>query len=65
MLKSSLSVFQNYLIASGVRHRGVGQLRHTFASQCLTAGINKEWLAQQMGHSDTKMIDRHYGKWIR
>lgn len=57
--------FKNYLIAASVRHRGVGQLRHTFASQCVTAGINKEWLAQQMGHSDTKMIDRHYGKWIR
>ncbi|EEY44535.1 tyrosine-type recombinase/integrase [Vibrio mimicus] len=57
--------FKNYLIAAGVRHRGVGQLRHTFASQCLTAGINKEWLAHQMGHSDTKMIDRYYGKWIR
>ncbi len=57
--------FKKYLIAANVRHRGVSQLRHTFASQCLTAGINKEWLAHQMGHSDTKMIDRHYGKWIR
>ena len=30
----------------------------------LSSGENPLWVAQQMGHSDTKMIFRHYGKWI-
>ncbi|GGN17304.1 hypothetical protein GCM10007984_15120 [Shewanella putrefaciens] len=23
-----------------------------------------EWVARQLGHSDTTMIKKHYGKWI-
>ncbi len=57
--------FIKFLEQAGVSHRGVGQLRHTFASQCLTAGISKDWLAVQMGHTGTTMIDKHYGRWIR
>lgn len=57
--------FIKFLEQAGVAHRGVGQLRHTFASQCLTAGISKDWLAVQMGHKSTTMIDKHYGRWIR
>lgn len=56
--------FKPFLEKAGVAHRGAGQLRHTFASQNLTAGISKEWIARQMGHSDTAMVDKHYGKWI-
>lgn len=66
---SSPKQFQNrfftpFLKAAGVKHRGPSQLRHTFASQALTAGISKEWIAQQMGHTGTHMIDKHYGRWI-
>lgn len=57
--------FTPWLKKAGIKHRGVGQLRHTFASQSLTAGISKEWIAQQMGHTSTKMIDLHYGDWIK
>lgn len=57
--------FTSWLEKAGVTHRGVGQLRHTFASQSLTAGISKEWIARQMGHTSTKMIDLHYGDWIK
>ncbi len=57
--------FTPFLKKAVVQHRGVGQLRHTFASQNLTAGISKEWLAAQMGHSGTHMIDKHYGRWMR
>ena len=35
---------------SSAKHRGAGQLRHTFASQALTSGISKEWIARQLGH---------------
>jgi len=57
--------FTPFLKQAGIKHRGVGQLRHTFASQSLTAGISKEWIARQMGHTGTQMIDLHYGRWIK
>ncbi len=49
---------------AGVRYRGPNNARHTFASQLLTKGVPKEWIAGQMGHTTTKMIDDHYGEWI-
>ena len=48
-----------------IRYRGPNHIRHTFISQLLTAGIPKEWIVRQVGHTSTKMIDEHYGKWIR
>lgn len=59
------SFFTSFLENAGIEHRGPGQLRHTFASQALTAGISKEWIAVQMGHNGTHMIDLHYGRWIK
>lgn len=49
---------------SGVRYRRPYQTRHTYASMMLTAGESPIWLAQQMGHSDTTMIFKIYGRWI-
>jgi integrase len=55
-----------HLKTAGVRYRGPNQCRHTFASQLLTSGgVNVEWVAEQMGHTSTAMIWRHYGKWIK
>ncbi len=48
-----------------VRYRGPNHCRHTFASQMLTLAISKEWIATQLGHTGTKMIEQHYGKWIK
>ena len=31
----------------------------------LTAEENPVWVAGQMGHADTGMIFRNYGRWIR
>jgi integrase len=56
--------FKYYLQQAGVAHRGVNQLRHTFASQSLTAGLPVEWIRIQMGHTSTQMIEKHYGKWM-
>ena len=50
---------------SAITSRSPSTARHTFASQMLTAGMPKEWIARQMGHTSTRMIERHYGKWIR
>ncbi|EGQ8198412.1 TPA: site-specific integrase [Vibrio parahaemolyticus] len=48
-----------------IAHRGPGQIRHTFASQALTAGLSDVWIARQLGHTTTLMVHRHYAKYIR
>ena len=56
--------FSSILKKAKLRHRGPNQCRHTFASQLLSNYVPLEWIARQMGHSDTTMIKKHYGKWI-
>ncbi|WP_110951287.1 Arm DNA-binding domain-containing protein [Pseudomonas bohemica] len=56
--------FTAHLVKAGVRHRGANQCRHTFASQALSSFVPVEWLARQLGHSDTNMVKKHYGRWI-
>lgn len=36
--------------------------RHTYISSCLHNGINAEYIAPQVGHTDTTMIYKVYGK---
>lgn len=43
---------QRALRKAGVRYRYPYQMRHTFASQALSAGENAMWVARQMGHRD-------------
>lgn len=40
------------------------QMRHTFASQALSAGENVMWVARQMGHRDWTITAKKYGRWI-
>jgi hypothetical protein len=40
-----------------VRYRNVYQTRHTFASTLPSAGVNPLYVAKQMGHRDTEMIN--------
>ena len=57
--------FKTHLGHAGVRYRGPGQCRHTYASQLLSSGIASiDWIAEQMGHTDGGMIRKHYGTWI-
>jgi len=48
------------LEAAGVEHRRIYDLRHTYATWSLAAGIDIFTLARRMGTS-VKMIDRTYG----
>jgi integrase len=48
------------LDAAGIRRRGPYQLRHTFATEALAAGVSIFQLARLMGAS-VKTIDKHYG----
>ncbi|ASM49339.1 integrase [Pseudoalteromonas espejiana DSM 9414] len=50
--------------AAGVRYRPIGQARHTYGSQLITAGIPLNWISKQMGHSSIKMLEKHYGRWM-
>jgi integrase len=49
------------LVAAGVRSRRIYDLRSTYASQSLAAGVSVFELADIMGTS-VRMIERHYGK---
>lgn len=49
---------------AGVCYRNPYQTRHTYASMMLSGGENIMWLPSQMGHVDTEMVMRTYGKWI-
>jgi integrase len=52
------------LDAAGLARRGPYHLRHTYATECLAAGISIFELARLMGNS-VKVIDDHYGHLAR
>lgn len=49
---------------SGLDHRRMYETRHTFASWALAAGELPEWVARTLGHVDTSMVYRTYGRYI-
>jgi integrase len=50
---------------SGLKYRRMYECRHTFASWALGAGELPEWVARTLGHVDTSMIYKTYGRYIR
>jgi integrase len=36
-------------------------LRHTYASHALMGGVPLQVIAENLGHSDTRMVEKHYG----
>lgn len=57
--------WKNHLSRCHVNYRSLNNGRHTYASQVLSTGVvTAEWLAKQLGHSNTNMIHKHYGKFI-
>jgi integrase len=50
--------------ASGLAYRRMYETRHTFASWVLGGGELPEWVARTLGHADTSMIYRTYGRYI-
>lgn len=49
---------------AGVRYRAPKQMRHTFASQAISAGENVMWVARQLGHKSWTVTAKHYARWI-
>jgi integrase len=48
---------------AGVKHRNFYQCRHTFATLLLQGGEDWRYVADQMGHVDLTMLQKHYWKW--
>ncbi len=48
-------------VAAGIKPLGFHELRHTYASGLVNAGMPLIYVAAQLGHSDTRMVERYYG----
>jgi integrase len=47
-------------IAAGLQEMGFHQLRHSYASIAVKNGLPLQILAHNLGHVDTRMVERHY-----
>ena len=47
-----------------IQFREMKQTRHSFATITLSCGENPLWIAKTMGHRDTSMIIKVYGKYV-
>ena len=43
--------------------RAMKDLRDTYASQLLTAGVQLGYVSHQLGHADVATTSRHYARW--
>ena len=57
------ALFRKYMKTSGLMAKGytLHQLRHTFATELLNAGMRLEVLQQLLGHSSIE-VTRHYAR---
>ncbi|RZB35948.1 MAG: hypothetical protein SRB2_02613 [Desulfobacteraceae bacterium Eth-SRB2] len=49
---------------AGIKYRAMAQTRHSFATNALSCGENPLWIAKVMGHRNTEMIIKVYGKYV-
>jgi integrase len=54
-------IMQEVCEAAGIEPLGFHQLRHTYASLYLMSGGSLVALAKQLGHTTTRMVEKHYG----
>ena len=47
----------------GVERRALKDLRDTYASWLLSAGVQLGYVLQQLGHADVAVTARHYARW--
>jgi len=57
-------VWARVIKKNGIPYRRMYETRHTFASWALAAGETPEWVARTLGHVDTSMVYRTYGRYI-
>jgi hypothetical protein len=56
--------WRRILKRAAIGHRALKDLRDTFASQLLTAGVQLGYVSAQLGHADVAVTARHYARWI-
>ena len=49
------------VLKSGIDRVTFHELRHTYASTLLNDGLSLSYLAEQLGHADTRMVSKYYG----
>jgi integrase len=52
---------RNAYTAAGLEPLTFHELRHTYASALINRGVPLVFVAQQLGHADTRMVEEHYG----
>jgi integrase len=57
-------VWEPALRKAGLAYREMKQTRHTFATLALSSGANPLWIAKVLGHRNTEMIFKVYGKYM-
>ncbi len=49
---------------AGIKHQRSYTARHTYASIMLSIGLPLSWLKEQMGHTNYRMLEDVYGRWL-
>ena len=57
-------IWRKAFLIGGMGYRRMYETRHMFASWALDAGESPEWVARTLGHADTSMVYRIYGRYI-
>jgi len=57
-------LWKRALVKSGLPYRRMYETRHTFASWALGAGESPDWVARTLGHTNTAMLYKTYGRYI-
>ncbi|MGV8081019.1 MAG: Arm DNA-binding domain-containing protein [Syntrophales bacterium] len=57
-------MWERVMKKSGLPYRRMYETRHTFASWALAAGESPEWVARTLGHVNTSMVFKTYGRYI-
>ncbi|MEJ7568420.1 MAG: site-specific integrase [Gaiellaceae bacterium] len=52
------------LAAAGAEHRRIYEMRHTYATLALAAGVPIEWISKQMGHTNIQTTLKHYARFL-
>ncbi|MEZ9926084.1 tyrosine-type recombinase/integrase [Vibrio breoganii] len=59
------SFYRHFLKKLNIRSRGIHQCRKTFACHAVSDNLSTKWISEQLGHTDTKVLESHYAKWIK
>ncbi|MBS0895123.1 tyrosine-type recombinase/integrase [Tatumella sp. JGM130] len=63
-VKSLPQTWRAALKLAGIKDRKAYQSRHTYACWSLAAGANPNFIASQMGHTNSQMVHNVYGTWM-